>query len=133
MITAPKRLIGQIAAYAIGGGGVTALHSFAYWIMAELGRIDAYTANSIAAVIAGLAGYFLHSRWTFGHGRGSAMDAGALMRFIVVSLICFGLNSLWVWMIVKQAGYSVATSILPMVLVTPWVGFVLNRFWTFKR
>ena len=133
MIAPPKKLIGQIMAYAIGGGGVTALHTLAYWIIAQLGGIDPYIANSLAAIIAGLAGYLLHSRWTFGHGRQAGMDFRTLARFIIVSLICYGLNSLWVWLVVKQAGYSVAISIVPMVLITPWIGFVLNRYWTFRQ
>jgi putative flippase GtrA len=133
VIAAPKSLLGQVAAYAIGGGGVTALHSAAYWIIAQPLGIEPYAANSVAAIIAGVTGYLLHSRWTFGHGRAAGMDAGTVMRFIAVSLICYAINSLWVWLVVKQGGYSVALSIVPMVLVTPWAGFVLNRFWTFRR
>lgn len=133
MIKAPKSLFGQIIAYAIGGGGMTALHSGVYWVLAELFAVEPYIANSIAAVIAGIAGYTLHSRFTFGHGRASAMDATAVGRYVIVSLLCYALNSFWVWGIIKQSGYSVAISIIPMVLVTPWLGFALNRFWTFRR
>lgn len=132
VIAPPKKLSGQILVYAIGGGGVTALHSLVYWILAALVNVEPFVSNSLAAIVAGLAGYLLHSRWTFGHGRAPGMNAATLTRFIVVSLICYGLNSLWVWLIVKQAGYSVALSIMPMVLVTPWAGFVLNRYWTFR-
>lgn len=133
MIEAPKSLFGQILAYAVGGGGMTALHSGVYWVLADLFAVEPYVANTVAAVIAGIAGYILHSRFTFGHGRASAIDAAALGRYLVVSLLCYALNSFWVWLIVKQSGYSVAASIAPMVLVTPWLGFVLNRFWTFRR
>ncbi len=133
MIEAPKSLFGQIFAYAIGGGGMTALHSLVYWALAAVLGVEPYVANSIAAIIAGMAGYILHSRFTFGHGRAPGMDRQALGRYLVVSLLCYALNSFWVWGIVKQSGYSVAMSIIPMVLVTPWLGFVLNRFWTFKR
>jgi putative flippase GtrA len=67
MIRTPKTLIGQIAAYAIAGGAITLLHSATYWLLAEPLRIDAYLANTIAAIVAGVSGYVLHSRWTFGH------------------------------------------------------------------
>lgn len=133
MIEAPKSLFGQIIAYVIGGGGMTALHSGIYWVLAEPVGVEPYVANSIAAVVAGIAGYILHSRFTFGHGRAAGMDATALGRYVIVSLLCYALNSFWVWLVVKQSGYSVAMSIIPMVLITPWLGFVLNRFWTFKR
>lgn len=133
MIEAPKSLFGQIFAYIIGGGGMTALHSAVYWILAKPLAVEPYIANSVAAIVAGVAGYILHSRFTFGHGRTSGMDARALSRYVIVSLLCYALNSFWVWLVVKQSGYSVGMSIVPMVLVTPWLGFVLNRFWTFKR
>jgi len=132
MINAPKSLFGQVFAYVVGGGGVTALHSGVYWLIAEPIRAEPYLANSLAAVVAGLAGYVLHSRFTFGHGRVAGMGARALGRFVVVSLFCYGLNSVWVWWVLKLGGHSVAASIIPMVLVTPCLGFVLNRYWTFR-
>jgi putative flippase GtrA len=133
MIGAPKTLFGQIAAYAIGGGGVTLLHSLTYWILAEPLRIDPFLANSIAAVIAGLTSYTLHSRWTFGHTNTAANSLATIVRFAVVNLIVFALNSLWVWLFVQQLGLGVRISIAPMILVTPWVAFALNRWWTFTR
>ena len=54
MMRAPKTLIGQIIAYAIGGGAITLLHSGAYWLLAEPLRVDAYLANTIAAIVAAL-------------------------------------------------------------------------------
>jgi hypothetical protein len=50
-----------------------------------------------------------------------------------VSLLTFALNSFWVWLFVRHLALGVTLSILPMVLVTPWLGFVLNRWWTFAR
>lgn len=132
MISAPKTLLGQIAAYAVGGGAVTLLHSLTYWLLAEPARVDPYLANSIAAIVAGVAGYMLHSRWTFGHTN-TAGGAGAMLRYVVVSAICYALNSAWVWLFVQRLGLGVTLSIVPMILVTPWAGFALNRWWTFTR
>ena len=111
---------------------ITLLHSLSYWIIAQPLNIDAYLANTLAAVIAGLTGYVVHSRWTFGHTNDSGGGAAAQARYVVVSLLCYGLNSLWVWLFVHRLGLGVTPSIVPMVLVTPWLGFVLNRFWTFS-
>ena len=133
MIPVPKSLIGQILAYAVGGGAMTLLHSVSYWVMAEPGGVDPYIANTLAAIIAGVAGYVLHSRWTFGHTNNSGGGAQATLRYIAVSLLCYVLNSVWVWLVVDWLGQSVARSIVPMVLVTPWLGFVLNRYWTFSK
>lgn len=132
MIRAPRTLKGQLAAYALGGGAVTALHSAVYWSLAEPLRLDPYLANIIAALIAGLTGYLLHSRWTFGHTNDAGRGIGALARFVAVSLACFVLNQFWVWLFVDRLGWSVTLSLLPMVLATPWLGFALNRCWAFR-
>lgn len=133
MIRAPKTMTGQIAAYAVGGGAMTLLHSACYWIIAEPIGVDPYLANTIAAIIAGLTGYILHSRWTFGHTNDSGGGLRAQGRYVIVSLLCYALNSFWVWLFVQRLDLSVTLSIAPMVLVTPWLGFALNRWWTFAK
>lgn len=133
MIRAPKTIIGQIAAYAVGGGAMTLFHSVLYWTMAELGRVDPYLANTLSTVIVGATGYVLHSRWTFGHTNQSGGGIRAQGRYLIVSLLCYLLNSFWVWLFVDRLNLSVTLSIVPMVLATPWLAFVLNRFWTFAR
>jgi putative flippase GtrA len=133
MIRIPKTLFGQILAYAVGGGAVTLFHSATYWVLAQPLHVEPYVANSIAAIFAGLVGYILHSRFTFGHGRSDGGEARSFGRYVLVSLLCYGLNSVWVWLVVKHMGMSVATSIIPMILVTPWLGFALNRFWAFRK
>lgn len=132
MIKAPATMIGQIAAYAVGGGAMTALHSACYWLMATFGEIEPYIANSLAAMIAGVAGYNLHSRWTFGAEARASTPGTSFARYAVVSLLCYALNSFWVWLVVKHLGMSVTASLVPMILATPWLGFALNRFWAFK-
>lgn len=133
MIFAPRTVIGQILAYSAGGGAMTALHTISYWFIAEMCGFDPYLANSIAAILAGVTGYVLHSRWTFGHTNDSGGGLRTQSRYLAVSLLCYGLNSFWVWLFIDRFGLSVAWSMVPMVLVTPWLGFVLNRYWTFSR
>ncbi|RJF93693.1 GtrA family protein [Sphingomonas cavernae] len=133
MIRVPKTMIGQIAAYAVGGGAMTAFHSVLYWVMAELAAIDPYLANTLSTVVVGATGYALHSRWTFGHTNQSGGGLKVQGRYVIVSLLCFLLNSFWVWLFVGRLDLSVTLSIVPMVLITPWLAFVLNRFWTFAR
>lgn len=133
MIRVPKTMIGQIFAYAVGGGAMALLHSVLYWVMADLIAIDPYIANTLAAVIVGVTGYVLHSRWTFGHTDQSGGGLKAQVRYVIVSLLCYLLNNFWVWLFVGQMALSVTLSIAPMVLVTPWLAFALNRFWTFAH
>jgi putative flippase GtrA len=133
MIAAPKTLIGQILAYAVAGGMVTLLHSLSYWVIAVPGGVEPYIANSLAAAIAGVTGYILHSRWTFSHTHDGEDSLRSTGRYLMVSVVCYLLNSFWVWLCVHRLGLGVTLSIVPMVLVTPWFGFALNRFWAFAK
>lgn len=132
MIRSPRTLPGQLAAYAFGGGGITLLHSLIYWTLAEPGAVEPYLANTVAALIAGATGYLVHSRWTFGHSNDASAGVSAALRYVIVSVACYALNQFWVWLMVDQLGLSVTMSLLPMVLATPWLGFALNRWWTFR-
>lgn len=133
MIRSPQTIIGQLFAYVFSGGAMTLLHSAFYWTMAQPLRIDAYLANTISTVLVGIIGYLLHSRWTFAHTNTSGGGLRAQSRYLVVSGLCYLLNSFWVWLMVDHLNLSVTLSILPMVLATPWLAFLLNRFWTFAR
>jgi putative flippase GtrA len=133
MIASPRTLVGQILAYAVGGGMITLLHSLSYWVMAVPGGIEPYFANSLAALIAGISGYVLHSRWTFGNTHEGEDTLRSTGRYLIVSVLCYLLNSFWVWLCVHQLGRGVTVSIVPMILVTPWLGFAFNRFWTFAK
>jgi hypothetical protein len=49
-----------------------------------------------------LVGYVVHSRWSFrGHGRRDNL-ARTGGRFVIVSLVSFGLNQFWVWLLVQR-------------------------------
>lgn len=133
MIAAPRTLIGQMLAYAVGGGVITLLHSLSYWVMAGTYDFEPYIANSFAAVIAGTTGYLLHSRWTFSHTHDGSDSLRSTGRFVAASVLCYLANSFWVWLVVHRLGLGVTLSIVPMVFVTPWLGFALNRFWTFAK
>ena len=82
----------------------------------------------MAAVI---VGYFIHSRWSFrGHGRrGNIARTGT--RFVVVSLISFALNSLWVWLLVQHLRLPTWAPTPLVLTVTPLAIFSLNRRWVF--
>jgi putative flippase GtrA len=72
----------------------------------------------------------MHSRWSFrDHGRRTRSTG---VKFVTVSLISLGLNSLWVWLFTGPLELSPAWPILPMLFVTPAVTFLLNRQWVFR-
>lgn len=122
---------GQLLRFAITGGLVTLLAVAVYWTLATPLALPPLLANFAGYVAAVASGYVLHSRWSFrGHG---TRDAPAAQggRFVAVSLISLGLNSLWVWSLTGPMGGPTWWPIVPMLLVTPLVTFALNRNWVF--
>ena len=126
-----SELLGQLFRYALTGGLASVVNIGVYWVLALRGMDPnlAWTAGFVAAVI---VGYVVHSRWSFrGHGRRDNL-ARTGSRFVIVSLVSFGLNQLWVWLTVREFGLPLWAP-YPLVLgVTPFVVFALNRRWVFN-
>jgi putative flippase GtrA len=123
-------LLGQLARYAVTGGLATIVNIGVYWVLAA-GGMNPNLAWAFGYVAAVIVGYVVHSRWSFrGHGRRDDL-ARTGGRFVLVSLVSFGLNQLWVWLLVQRLDLPL-WSPYPLVLgVTPFVVFVLNRRWVF--
>ena len=121
----------QIIRYAISGGGLTLFYSAVYWIGAVPAGIDPLIANSIAFITTVALGFIVHSRWSFaGHGRRDR-PVRSWTLFLLVNLAGFALNSFWVWLITVHWGLSASLPLIPIIFVTPWLSFYLNRRWTF--
>ena len=115
--------------YGVIGIGLAALYAAIYWAGATFLAMPAQLANGAGFVAALVAGYVLHSQWSFrGHGRRSGWSWS---RFLVVNFAGYLLNCLWVWLIVDELARPIALSIVPIVTLTPLFTFLLNRRWTF--
>ena len=128
-LSSNPELAGQMLRYGVTGIGLAALYAAIYWAGATLAAMPAQLANGAGFVAALIAGYILHSQWSFrGHGRRSGWSWS---RFLVVNFAGYLLNCLWVWLIVDELARPVALSIVPIVTLTPLFTFLLNRRWTF--
>lgn len=124
-------ILGQLVRYAITGGLASVVNIGVYHVLAARFRFDPNLAWTIGFLAAMLFGYVMHSRWSFaGHGeRDNLARTGG--RFVVVSLVSFGLNSFWVWLLVRMMELPLWAP-YPLALgVTPLVVFMLNRKWVF--
>ena len=124
------RLLGQLVRYAITGGLASVVNIGVYWVLA-LQDMDPNLAWCFGFAAAVLVGYVVHSRWSFrGHGRrDNIFRTGG--RFFIVSLVSFGLNQLWVWLLVRQLELPLWAPYPLVLTVTPLVVFSLNRKWVF--
>jgi putative flippase GtrA len=131
LLTSNPNLTGQMLRYGVSGVLLTLFYSTVYWAVATQLGVPALIANSAAFVLTLATGWVIHSRWSFrGHGP-RERPREAYKRFVLINLAGYALNSFWVWLIVERLGGSVLMSILPIVLITPWLMFWLNRRWTF--
>ena len=130
LISGQKEIAGQLVRYGLSGGLASIVNIGVYWVLAANG-MDPNLAWAIGFVAAVILGYVIHSRWSFqGYGRRDniARTGG---RFVIVSLVSFALNQLWVWLLVQHFDLPLWAP-YPLVLgVTPLIVFALNRRWVF--
>jgi putative flippase GtrA len=128
-----RTLAGQLIRFGLVGGFVTALYAIVYSPLAKYQLTSPQVANFLGYLVAMVTGYVLHSRWSFrGHGsRDSA--ARTTSRFFAVSLVSYGLNALFVFVLTDSMmlGGPWWWPLIPILLVTPIITFTLNRQWVF--
>jgi putative flippase GtrA len=126
-----RTVLAQLIRFVISGATVTALSVVVYAIVALVLRWDPQLGNVLAYLIAVATGYVMHSQWSF-RGHGSQRTHRTKVRFVIVSLISYALNSFWVWLLYTHLQWGRAAPIVPMLFVTPAVTFTLNRQWVFR-
>ena len=124
-------MLAQLVRFVITGAFVTALGVGVYALVALVLEWHPQLGNLIAYLVAVATGYVLHSSWSF-RGHGGERTHATKIKFVVVSLISYALNSFWVWLLFTQLHLGRAAPIVPMLFVTPVVTFTLNRQWVFR-
>ncbi len=125
-------LFWQLVRFGIAGGLATLCYAIVYSPLAGLKLTSEQVANFAGYLVAMLTGYLLHSRWSFrGHGAAVARTGP---RFFAVSLVSYGANTFWVWLLTDDAILAGPWwwPLVPILFVTPLVTFALNRFWVFR-
>lgn len=126
-----RTVLGQLARFVVSGAFVTALGVGIYAFVALVLRWHPQLGNFLAYVVAVATGYFMHSQWSF-RGHGGERTHATKVRFAIVSITSYVLNSLWVWLLFTQLHLGRAAPMVPMLFVTPVVTFTLNRQWVFR-
>ncbi|MBD3760476.1 GtrA family protein [Sphingomonadaceae bacterium G21617-S1] len=125
-------LLGQLLRYAITGVLASVVNIGIYHMLVRRAGMDPNLAWTCGFVGAAITGYVVHGQWSFrGHG-GRDRQAVRIARFAIVSLISFGLNSLWVWLLVQHMDLPLWAPYPLVLCVTPLLVFWLNRIWVFE-
>ena len=127
-----RDLVLQFVRFGITGGFMTLLGVGIYWYCASVMGFAPLFATFIAYVIAIAIGYVAHSQFSFrGHGKRDN-HLRTTSRFFAGSMLSYGLNSLWVWILTGLLHGPAWWGIPAMVLVTPVIIFWVNRRWVFS-
>ena len=121
----------QLLRYAFAGFCVTQFAACIYSALVIFLHTEPLLANMLSTCGGLCAGYLVHSRWSFATGAG-ANEGWQVGRFLVASLIAFTINTMWVWLFVKKMHLPPLAPVPMMMLATPCISFLLNRYWVFK-
>ena len=126
-----RNVLAQLVRFVISGATVTALGVGVYAVVALVLRWHPQVGNILAYLVAMGTGYVMHSQWSF-RGHGAERTHATKVRFVIVSIISYALNSFWVWLLYSYLAWGRAAPIVPMLFITPAVTFTLNRHWVFR-
>jgi putative flippase GtrA len=113
---------------AVGATGVFIDFGFT-WLCKEKAKIQKYIANSIGFTVGATSNYFLNRWWTF-HSNNPEL-AMEYSRFLLVSVIGLGMNTIIIWYLVSKRNRNFYISkLFAMGLVTFW-NFFVNLLFTF--
>lgn len=131
MTSAHREILGQLVRFALTGGLLTVLVAGGYWMVATWGGVDPMLSLTLVYIVFTGLGYLLHSRFSFrGHGERDRAGIRAL-RFLIVNGTGFAANQFFVWLLVERMGGPTWWPVVPILFVTPFLTFALNRRWVF--
>lgn len=120
----------QLVRYALAGLLVTQFAA-AIYSMLVLQSLNPYAANVSSTACGLIVGYVIHSRWSFRGGRKDS-EALQLSRFLLAAAVAFAINNMWIWLLVSRMNLPAITPVPLMMVVTPCLSFLLNRYWVFR-
>ncbi|MEO8176595.1 MAG: GtrA family protein [Sphingomicrobium sp.] len=121
----------QAVRYAFAGMVITVFVAASYWAIAEFFGVDPMVSLTIVFLFFTVVSYFTHGSFSFrGHGERDRQHI-RLARFLIVNVIGFATNQLFVWLLVKHLHGPTWWPVIPIIFVTPVLTFVLHRRWVF--
>ncbi|MBC8123464.1 MAG: GtrA family protein [Gemmatimonadaceae bacterium] len=123
-------------------GLVGVLNTALDWAVFGLGvqlfaEVAPYQIKAASFAVGVASSYFFNSRWTFAEqrhlsGTGRNTELRVLGRFLVVSLLCLGINTLSFQFVSQALGMGKLMGLTAATLFAFALGFGLNRAWTFR-
>jgi dolichol-phosphate mannosyltransferase len=120
----------QLVRFGIVGGLGFVVNLAVYSFFVHVAGVD-YRVAAVAAWLVAVANNFVLNRhWTFDAREGAAHFQA--MRFVLVSLVAFGVSLVLLTLFVEEAGMpKVAAQALAVAASTP-LNFLGNKLWSFR-
>lgn len=128
MMLLKKDLFIKFLMYSFVGCICTLIYFISVFIFVELYDKDPVYGSTLSFIIMTIFSFLLNKKYTFG----GDFTYKKFSRFLLVSLIGFGLNYGIMYTICEVLLFHYSIGELVTILVIPLVNFTLNNFWTFK-
>jgi len=120
----------QLVRFGVVGGAGFIVNLAVYAFFVHVVGADYHVAAVAAWVVAVANNFVLNRHWTFDAREGAAHFQA--MRFVLVSLVAFGVSLLLLTVFVEAAGMpKVAAQALAVAASTP-LNFLGNKLWSFR-
>src|ERR1700730_7810602 len=120
----------QLVRFGIVGGMGFAVNIAVYTLCVHAIGLDYHVAAVVAWLVAVMNNFVLNRHWTFDAGDGR-MHFQA-MRFLVVSLVAFGVSLLLLTVFVEAAGTAKVPAQALAVATSMPLNFLGNKLWSFR-
>ena len=120
----------QLAKFCTVGASGYVVNLAVYTVLLYAAGFDYRLAATFSFLVAVSNNYTWNRLWTFRGQRGHVAYQG--MRFLIVSVVAYVANLLWLSALVTLGMHKVAAQALAIILVTP-LNFLGNKLWSFRR
>lgn len=128
------QLLAQVIRFGIVGFLATIVHILVFVGSIELLDIVPLWANFPAFLVALVTSFIGHFTWTFRiqHRNLENNWKALIIKFMLVSFLGLGLNTLVVYLVVNLLGHPYQYAVLLMVSVVPAIVFLMQKYWAFS-
>jgi len=117
----------QLVVYGLVGGSALVVQDIIYYVAHKYGVFPS-VAMGMGTIGGMFVAYFGHIKYTFKKG---AYTRREFIKFVITSLIGLVLNVGSVRIIIKVLELNPTWGLVP-TLITPFITFLISKFWAFK-
>ena len=127
------QLTAEFLRFCVVGVLNTAIDLGLFALLTRLGGLDPLIANILSFSAGAANSFLLNKYWTFGAGGSGREVAMQATRFLVVTLLVFGIHEGLLFLLHKQLELPDLLVKVLAIGVGVVVGFIFNKLWTFRE